>query len=397
MVKRGVPVSERKNGLAGSSGSSAKGILFLLFALAVCFGYFYFFTDVLRTKEETPGQSDVYSSEVRKPLPERLVQAPVTSAEEAVPPPPEVSSLPETRPLDNVATDSVGSPRVATSGQKVVQPAPVVEKPATPPLKTAQTNKAAAGKSEKPSKLPATKKSVPAKTVLVASTNNKKSAQQKQPKTKISPATDMAKAGSRPIPAAGGETKKPASGQKNVGGNIAKLPAKKVTPKSSENIEPAGTKKAGERYTLVVGTFVLKSSMTTAKAKLEKAGLQPVIVPGKRKSEPMNRLLVAEVTSAQAAQEELAKVKKVSKDAFFLRENTTYAIYAGSYFAQDRAVQEQERLRKQGFVPILKKTQAPVTTYSLSVGSYPTRDTALKGAESLRKLGFKPYPAVLPK
>lgn len=391
MVKKELSVSERKTGLAGSRGSSVKGILFLLFALAVCFGYFYFFTDVLRTKEETPGQSDVYSSEVRKPLPERLVQASVTSAEEAVSPPPEAPSS------GNVRSEAVVPPGEASSGQKVVKSAPVAEKPATPPLKTAQTNKAAAGQGEKPSKKPATKKTVSAKAAPDSAANSKKSAQQKHPKIKISPATDTAKSGSRPSPATGGETKKPVAGPKNVGGKIAKIPAKKVPPKQNENIEPSGTKKAGERYALVVGTYVLKTSMSAAKAKLEKAGLQTVVVPGKMRSEPMNRLLVAEVSSAQEAQEELAKIKKVSKDAFFLRENSKYAIYAGSYFAQDRAVQEQERLRKRGFVPILKKTQAPVTTYSLSVGSYPTRETALKGAESLKKLGFKPYPVELTK
>lgn len=397
MVKKGLSVSERKNGLAGSRGSSVKGILFLLFALAVCFGYFYFFTDVLRTKEETPGQSNVYSSEVRKPLPERLVQAPLSSAEEAVSPPPEVSSLPETPPTGKATTHLVVPAGEAPSGQKVVKPAPVAEKPATPPPNIVQTNKAVVGKSEKPSKVPATKKTAPANAALDSSASSKKSAQQKHPQTKISPATKMAKADSSQIPAPGGETKTPVAGPKKLGGKISGLPAKKVTPKQNGNSESAGTKKAGERYTLVVGTYVLKSSMTTAKAKLEKAGLQTVVVPGKIRSEPMNRLLVAEVSSAQEAQEELAKIKKASKDAFFLWENDKYAIYAGSYFDPDRAVQEQERLRKRGFVPILKKTQAPVTTYSLSVGSYPTRETALKSTASLQKLGFKPYPVVFTK
>jgi len=262
-------------------------------------------------------------------------------------------------------------------------------------LKTAQTNKAVAGNSGKPTKTPATKKTESAKPVSDSSAGSKKSAQQKHPKTKTSPSPDLAKAGSRPIPATGEEKKKLVAGQKTVGGKIAKIPAKNIAPKQSGNSERADTKMAGERYTLVVGTYVLKSSMSTAKAKLEKAGLQTVVVPGKMRSEPMNRLLVAEVSSPQAAQEELAKVKKASKDAFFLRENNKYAIYAGSYFAEDRAVQEQERLRKRGFVPILKKTQAPVTTYSLSAGSYPTRETALKGAERLQKLGFKPYPVVV--
>ncbi len=167
----------------------------------------------------------------------------------------------------------------------------------------------------------------------------------------------------------------------------------------SGRIPTAGeqSKKGVEQFTLAVGTYVLKSSMRSDKVKLEKSGLQTAVMPAKMRNEPMNRLLVAEVASYPAAQEELAKVKKVSKDAFLLRENNKYAIYAGSYFADHRALQEQERLRKLGFAPILKKSQAPVATYSLTVGSYPTRDAALKGAERLKKLGFKPYPLALTK
>ncbi|MHC1696492.1 MAG: SPOR domain-containing protein [Geobacteraceae bacterium] len=395
MVKKGLSVSEGKNGLAGSRGSSVKGILFLLFALAVCFGYFYFFTDVLRTQEETPGQPDVYTSEVRKPLPERLVQSPVSSAEEAVSSPPVASSLPAAPPSGKVPTDLMVSPGEASSGQKAAKPVPVAEKPASAPAPVAKTDKAAAGKSKKPIKLSATKKTVSAKPVLDSSAGRKNAATQKHPETKKSPSTGIAKAGSRPTPATGGVTKKPVIGQKSAAGKVAKIPLKGASPKKNETIQQAGAIKPGERYTLVVGSYVLKSSMSAAKVKLEKAGLQTSVVPGKMRSEPMNRLLVAEVSSAQAAQEELAKVKKASKDAFFLKENNKYAIYAGSYFSQDRAAQEQERLRKQGFVLILKKSQAPVSTYALSTGSYASREAALKGAENLKKLGFSPYPAAV--
>ncbi len=121
MVKKGVPVCEVENGMAGSRGSSVKGILFFLFALAVCFGYFYFFTDVLRTKEETPGQPDVFTSEVKKPLPERLVQSSATSGEEAVLPPPVPSSSPATSSSGNAVTDSRVSPGEVPTVRKTVK------------------------------------------------------------------------------------------------------------------------------------------------------------------------------------------------------------------------------------------------------------------------------------
>ncbi len=129
MVKKGLTESDGQNGIVGSKGSSVKGILFFLFALAVCFGYFYFFTDILRSKEETPGQPDVFTSEVKKPLPERLVQSSSTSGEEAVSPPPVASSLPATSSSGNAAKDSTVSPGEEPPGQKTVKALPEPGKP----------------------------------------------------------------------------------------------------------------------------------------------------------------------------------------------------------------------------------------------------------------------------
>jgi ribosomal protein S16 len=369
MVQKGLSASEQNNGITGSRGSSVKGILFVLFALAVCFGYFYFFTDVLRSKEETPGQPDVYSSEVRKPLPERLEQFSSTSVEEAVSPPPAASSLPESPSSESVVATPQVSPGEVPVGQIKPKPVPAAGKPAAPPA-AAKSGVAAGGKnSEKP----------------------------KHGDAKSASLSGAAKSSSRKGPAAGKETKAPDSVQKTAAKKIAKIPVKSSAPKETTQKQHSDTTKAGGRYTLVVGNYVLKSTLGADKVEVEKSGLQTYVQPGTKKSEPMNRLLVAEVSSSQAAQEELAKLKKASKDAFFLRENGKYVIYSGSYFAHDRAAQEQERLRKLGFVPILKKTMVPVSTYSLTAGRFPTREAALKGAERLKKIGFNPYPAELPK
>ena len=390
MVKKGFTVCKGNTGITGSRGSSVKGILFFLFALAVCFGYFYFFTDVLRSKEETPGQSDVLTYEVKKPLPERLVQSSATSGEEAVLPPPVPSALPETPSSGNDAKDLTVSPGKVPSGQESV-------KPSVTALPTAKPKTVAAGKIVKTTKAPATQKMASSKPVSDAAARRKKTASLTHPVAKRLPASAKDDAGSSRLPTAGGQTKKVVNGQKPSAVKIAKTSTKPAATKKAEILEQPGAKKVGEKFTLVVGTYVLKSSMQSDKAKLEKAGLQPSVRSEKKKNEPMNRLLVAEVASYQAAQDKLAAVKKASKDAFFLRENNKYAIYAGSYFAQDRAVQEQERLRKLGFAPILKKSQAPVSTYSLAAGSYPTRDAALKGAARLEKFGFKAYPVELSK
>lgn len=402
MVKKGLTESEGQNGIVGSRGSSVKGILFFLFALAVCFGYFYFFTDILRSKEETPGQPDVFTSEVKKPLPERLEQYSSTSGEEAVSPPPVASSLPATSPSGNAAKDSTVSPGEEPPGQKIVKAIPEPGKPSAAPLPSAKTPSTAVGKNAKANKapaaqLPATQKTAPTKMLLGSTAPGKNSTNLSHSKTKIAPSSGMAKAGEHRVSKTGGETHNTVAGQKPEVVKVAKIPTNTAKPKKKEPLDQAGTKKVAGHYTLVVGTYVLKSSMRSDKEKLEKSGLQTSVQPAKMRNEPMNRLLVAEVATNEAAQEKLAKVKKASKDAFFLRENNKYAIYAGSYFAHDRAVQEQERLRKLGFAPIMKMSQAPVSTYSLTAGSYPTREAALKGAERLKKLGFKPYPIELAK
>jgi len=392
MVEKDMPVGEGKNGMGGSRGGSVKGILFFLFALAVCFGYFYFFTDVLRPKEETPGQPDVYTSELKKPLPERLVQSSATSAEEAIsgyPP------LPEDLTSGTAATASRVSPGEIPSEQKNVKALPGGVSPGTAPQPAAQRIIADTGKKTvKTVTAPAARKNGAVTPRSESGASKTSSVKQEQAVTKTTRPPATAKPAASRISVPGDQTTKVVTGQKPVAEKLAKTPIKAAAPIKRETSEQPAAKKGSDEFSLVVGTYVLKSSLHADKAKLEKAGLQTFIVPGKMRSQPMNRLLVAEVASHEAAQAELVKVKKASKDAFFLQENNKYAIYAGSYFADDRAVQEQERLRKLGFVPILKKSQAPVPSYSLTAGSYPTREAALREAERLKKLGFEPYPVL---
>lgn len=353
MVKKGLSARAIINGVAGSRGSSMKGILFFLFAVAVCFGYFYFFTDVLRPKEETPGQPDVYTSEVKKPLPERLVQTTATSAEEATTPPPGSASPVEPPVPGTSVTDSGMATGGAPSGQERAQAVP--ERIKTP--KQPQP-------SVKPAPVPAAKSE---KKATVAAGSKKDSAK----KSAALPGT------AKSTVAASAKTSKKAA----------------LPQKSTQMAKPADAKKPVGAYSLVVGSYVLRSSLLADKTKLEKAGLQTHVSSGNIKTATMNRLLVAEAATAAAARQELDKVKKVSKDAFLLRKDGTYAIYAGSYFDAAKAQKEQERLRKQGFVPILKKSEAPVSSYLLSVGSYSSREAALQHVRTLKKMGFEPYPA----
>jgi hypothetical protein len=102
----------------------------------------------------------------------------------------------------------------------------------------------------------------------------------------------------------------------------------------------------------------------------------------------MNRLFVASFSARDEATAELIKVKKVTGDAFMLRENGTYAVYAGSYFLAAKAAAEQDRLYDKGIMTLMKKSQVTVAVTKLTAGSFPSKIEAQKAAKLLKKQGL---------
>lgn len=362
MSKDQLPAKGAAKGMTGVEGSSAKGALILILALAVCFGYFYFFTDVLRTnedREETSTESGVSSSEIVKPLPARAVQTPTTSSSRLEP---IASGTPATEQSRPAAT---GADQKARTAEKKSPPAS-----ATPSVE-----------SEKP-KLPPSR------------TSASEDGQAVKPGTRAS-------AGRRLSGPAGKETdgrttkapsKKAASPPPGKQAKVADGETAAAEGKAGDVSGGGAAIKKGEGYGLLIGTYVLRSTLKSDKSRLEKAGLHPSISKGTKKTHPMNRLVVAESDSYEKAQSELERVKKASKDAFILKENGRFVVYAGSYYQKERAADEQERLRAQGFAPILKRTVAPVASWRLVLEGLPTREAAQEESARLRRLGFKPLP-----
>jgi cell division septation protein DedD len=365
MSRNESPAKGAAKGVTGVEGSSAKGALILLLALAVCFGYFYFFTDVLRSNEdkgETSAESGVSSTEIVKPLPERAVQTPITS-----------------------------SLRPAPIAEKKSPPAsavPAVEsgKPQLPPLRTSASEgrklSAPAGKEAdaRVTKAPSEKPASPGtawKPAAPGPDEKKVSKDSAQPRPGKKEAASGPKLSSLP----GGKQSKVADGE---------TAARKGT---TGDVSGGGSAiKKGNGYGILIGTYVLQSTLNSDKSRLEKAGLHPSISKGTKKTHPMNRLVVAESDSYEKAQSELERVKKASKGAFILKENGRFVVYAGSYYQKERAADEQERLRAQGFAPILKQTAAPVASWKLVLEGFPTREAAQEESARLRRLGFKPLP-----
>lgn len=390
MVATGLPGNKEKSGLAGVRGSSAKGILLVLAALSVCFGYFYFFTDIFRSKDEIAGQRDVISSEVRKAMPARNDAAPGTAAQQAAPAAPAAPAAGLVKPAAGPVPPQPPPAQVKQQPDEKTPDAGVKAKAVPAPGK-AQVKATAAKAGDVRKQAPGVKttekkpQAVPAavrvaekqqKTVTAATKAGEKAPKPVAPARKNSDVTSGAAAKS------GVAAAKPAAGRK-TGTDAEKSPA--VAPAQ------AAAKKPGGAFTLVVGTYVMKSSMAADKAKVVKAGLAPVSVVAKKRSEPMNRLYVADFDSPVEAQAELSRVRAASKDAFLLKENGRYAVYAGSYFEYERAVDVREQLKGKGINPTLRKSVAPVLAYTLTAGSFASREDALEGAARLKKIGFKPF------
>ncbi len=391
MVATGLPGNKEKTGLAGVRGSSAKGILLVLAALSVCFGYFYFFTDIFRSKDEIAGQRDVISSEVRKAMPARNDAAPGTAAQQAAPAAPAAPAAGLVKPAAGPVPPQ--PPAVQVKKQQPEEKAPVAGGEAkTAPATVKAQEKSAAAKAGNVRKQAPVAKAVD-KQPKTGTTTAK--AADKQPKAGASAAKAVEKTPKTSASArknsdvttgaaakSGAAAAKPAAGRK-TGTDAEKSPA--AAPAQAAAKKPSGA------FTLVVGTYVMKSSMAADKAKLVKAGLAPVSVVTKKRNEPMNRLHVADFDSPVEAQAELSRVRAASKDAFLLKENGRYAVYAGSYYAYERAVDVREQLKGKGINPTLRKSVAPVPAYTLTAGSFASREDALEGAARLKKIGFKPF------
>lgn len=393
MVGSGLPEKGKSPCRVGMEGGSVKGVLILLLALGVCFSYFYFFTDVMRPTEETPTQLDVSSTEERKPLPARAVQNGATSAARTgngapapLPEPTERTAVSDRAQGGDAAKAPPTSPAVppvpaATVARPVLPPqrTPAVPVEPAPPAGQKDTAKKAAAPEKRTTA--AGKSSPPA----AAATSIEKTGREKH----------AVKDGGALLP---GKKKAGSEGKHGSVSTVQPKPATAgqghgMTDTVAEGSEKTLSQKGGKGFSLVIGTYVLQSTLKADTSRLEKAGFHPTVVSGPKMSRPMNRLVVGEFGSYTTARKELEKVKKASKGAFLLQENGTFTLFAGSYFRKERAVEEQERLRTHGFVPILKQADVPVGSWKLMIGGIPTREAAQKEAARLRTMGFKPYPA----
>ncbi|CAG0961406.1 hypothetical protein GEOBC_00750 [Geobacteraceae bacterium] len=354
-------------------GSNSRLLLLVLLLLVAVFGYLFYFTDLIKPRQEAQAPAPVQPSQVKQPIPPRPGgQPPVgASAESSQPGAVTPATTAQSEP------PKVGQEQKAPEKAKTEPPKPEAAKAAKPEVPAA--------KKEQP------KAAEPAKAQVDA---KQKAAQtQADDKQKAAPPQTTTKEVKKPVStpekpktARGEEGKKAAAKKEATGVAVAKT---RITAKASAAPKPAAAKRAGE-YTLRIGEYVVPTAMEKDKVKVREAGLTPVVKQGVRKKEPMIRLFFGEYADQETARKELQRLQDATVEGFVLKEGGAYQVYAGSYFAQERATKEQERLAGLGYRLTLRKVNVAVPTVLLTAGKYGSRDEALKDAARLKKKGLAP-------
>jgi len=341
-------------------GSNSRLLLLVLLLLVAVFGYLFYFTDLIKPRQEAQAPAPVQPSQVKQPIPPKPADLPHagTSAES-----------PKTTVAAPPATVQTEPPKVV---QEQKAPEKAKPEPSKPEAAKAAKPEVPAAKKEQPKAAESAKVQVDAKQKAASPPATTKEVKKSVPTQE------------KPKTAKGEEVKKAASKKDVAGGAVAKA---RSTVKASAAPKPAAMKRAGE-YTLRIGEYVVPTAMEKDKVKVREAGLTPVVKQGVKKKEPMIRLFFGEFADQETARKELQRLHDATVEGFVLKEGGAYQVYAGSYFAKDLAIKEQERLAGLGFRLTFRKANVPVPTVLLTAGKYGSREEALKDAARLKKKGL---------
>jgi hypothetical protein len=324
------PEADGDGPIPREKGSSQRLLLLVLLLLVAAFGYLYFFTGLIRPREEAPKTPPVQPAQVKKPLPPRPEQSGTK---------PEAAVKPEGAQPAQAKPEKLAAPTALSQGKPAVAPAP---KPAVTPAQPVLAKPA------KVEEKPAPK--TPAKDAV----------------SPAAPAKTPVRVAEKPAPAA-------AAGQKRT----APVAAVKA-------VKPAVKRGA---YTVLVGEFGADQDLRRLREKLKKLGLTPVLQKS-NKPQLMHRLFIGSFDSHAAAYAEMKKVRQNTSAAFILKESGKYSVYAGSYLNEKGAAAERKRLASKGMKPTLKTAKVTIPIVRVTAGSFSAKGNAQKEANRLRKYGI---------
>lgn len=340
-------------------GKNQNALLLLLLVLVGGFAYMYFFTGLIKPLDVQKPAEVPAPQVVKAPLPSRNGE-PVKTGEAAAPETGKEAAAPSTSGKPESAKIVQPSPAVSTVAKETSKPREEVVKPVP-----------SAPAPKKP--LPATVAKQEQKPV-VAKVDGKKTAPVEK-KTQIAAEKKVAAV-------------KQTTGKEKATGVEVKT-NKTVAAKSGKKPTPETGRTSGSRWTVMVGSYKLEDTMAVDLARVRKAGLEAVVLPGERKQTQMNRLLLGEYGDRSTAQSELDKIRRHTSDAFIMNQGGTHAVYAGSYLLSERAVSEKERLAAAGFALTLKKVEVAIPSKILTAGTFTDKKDAESALKKLKAAGVK--------
>jgi cell division septation protein DedD len=346
---------------AGDNKVKQNFLLVVIIVLVGVFAYIYFFTGLIKPmQEQKVAEAPAALQMAKKPLPSPdgsplKADTGEVKKDAAAPAKPEPAP---TAPAAAVPAPVVPAKPVVKEAAKPKEGLKVVEE-SQPGVKKPLLTVGKAG-AEKPAPVEKKQTAVAENKSLTAKGVEKKSADMKKPVEKQSAAVTavatVKKVQQRPV-------KKAAA----VSGNVA------------------GT----GPWTVLIGNYVLEEAMATDLARVRKAGLEAFVVPGAKKKTLMNRLLLAEFSDRESAQAELAKLKRLTSDAFIIDNAGKHVVYAGSYLRDTWAVAEKERLAAAGFKLTVKRVDVSIPSKNLTAGSFAEKSAAEDVLKKLRAADVK--------
>lgn len=365
---------------------SQQRLLLLLLLLAGLFAYLYFFTGLIRPRQDQAAPQTAPEAMVKKPLPPRSGSVTAPADKPATTAPggePGTATAPAGEP--GATPQAPTTPAATAPAAKPAQPATATA-PAGKPVATtkaaAPAAKPAAAEKTAKATAPETKPAKPAAPAAKAKTVKPATTTPSQAKA-AKPAAPASQA--KPAPAAGKKTAAKPAGEAN--GAKKQAAAEKSAPVKSGKAKLAA-KGASAAYALEINDDLLESEMRSVTAKLNKAGISHLVQTKSQKGELMHRLYLADFADRNEAVEQLERLKLSTPDAFMLRENGRYTVYAGSYLREGKAAVEQDRLYDKGVKLLLKSATAPVAMVKLRAGSFADQASAEKAAKNLKQAGL---------
>ena len=138
-------------------------------------------------------------------------------------------------------------------------------------------------------------------------------------------------------------------------------------------------------------TDIKSSESTKIKSLIRSTGMDPKSQQGSRVSQRVIRLVIDDFASLNEAKKRMAKLSGSGAGCFILPHGeSNYRLYAGSFFNNENAEEENLRLTRQGIITKQEEVDVLLPSTVISIGPFMTLESAQNAAIKLEQLGMAP-------